>query len=57
MSVKLNALNSDSHIDISQYRDQHFKVSQKNTSDEHITECFNVNITVCVVSLQLAAVD
>ncbi|XP_005923946.1 nuclear cap-binding protein subunit 2 [Haplochromis burtoni] len=25
MSVKLNALNSDSYIDISQYRDQHFK--------------------------------
>ncbi|XP_071342564.1 nuclear cap-binding protein subunit 2 [Trachinotus anak] len=25
MSAKLNALNSDSYIDISQYRDQHFK--------------------------------
>ncbi|KAM7388160.1 hypothetical protein PAMP_024358 [Pampus punctatissimus] len=25
MSAKLNALNSDSHIDVSQYRDQHFK--------------------------------
>nr|XP_020458551.1 nuclear cap-binding protein subunit 2-like [Monopterus albus] len=25
MSVILNALNSDSYIDISQYRDQHFK--------------------------------
>lgn len=27
MSVKLNALFSDSYVDISQYRDQHFKVS------------------------------
>lgn len=27
MAVKLNALTSDSYIDISQYRDQHFKVS------------------------------
>lgn len=27
MSVKLNALCSDSYVDISQYRDQHFKVS------------------------------
>uniref|UniRef100_A0A3B5BEN5 Nuclear cap-binding protein subunit 2 n=1 Tax=Stegastes partitus TaxID=144197 RepID=A0A3B5BEN5_9TELE len=25
MAVKLNALNSDSYIDVSQYRDQHFK--------------------------------
>ncbi|GAA6230291.1 nuclear cap-binding protein subunit 2 [Lates japonicus] len=25
MSAKLNALNSDSYIDVSQYRDQHFK--------------------------------
>ncbi|KAJ0032688.1 hypothetical protein NQD34_002769 [Periophthalmus magnuspinnatus] len=25
MSAKLNALNSDSYVDISQYRDQHFK--------------------------------
>lgn len=29
MSVKLNALNSDSYIDISQYRDQHFKVNEE----------------------------
>lgn len=27
MSAKLNALNSDSYTDVSQYRDQHFKVS------------------------------
>lgn len=27
MSAKLNALTSDSYTDISQYRDQHFKVS------------------------------
>lgn len=26
MSAKLSALTSDSYIDISQYRDQHFKV-------------------------------
>lgn len=30
MSYKLNALLSDSYVDLSQYRDQHFKVSFKN---------------------------
>lgn len=30
MSAKLNALNSDSYTDVSQYRDQHFKVSTSN---------------------------
>ncbi len=34
MSIKLNALFSDSYVDTSQYRDQHFKVSIVFPSDK-----------------------
>lgn len=57
MSAKLNALNSDSYIDVSQYRDQHFKVSVGICSRNITGRGFNVNVSVYVESQQLATVS
>uniref|UniRef100_A0A673GD99 Uncharacterized protein n=1 Tax=Sinocyclocheilus rhinocerous TaxID=307959 RepID=A0A673GD99_9TELE len=50
MSIKLNALFSDSYVDISQYRDQHFKVSIVFPSDKHSGTfyllCSSINVFI-----------
>lgn len=54
MSATLNALSSDSYIDISQYRDQHFKVSDyivPNSIDASI-EHQVMSASVCIFPLR-----
>lgn len=56
MSAKLSALFSDSYVEISQYRDQHFKVSEQTLklslqTCEEITPSAIIPCIFCVVVL------